>query len=140
MSVKEKQEISIERRKFRARRVDVAALELVAVGEGDGVHDEVEAAPFTFQRAEDGLERLVVLDVGFDDDLRAHRLDERLHALAEGVALVGEGEFGAVLMQSLRNAPGDGVIIGDAHDQAALAGHQIGLECHGLDVRPLEDE
>ena len=55
----------------------------------------------------------------------AERLRQRLDALAERLALIGEGKLGAMRLQRLRNAPGDRMIIGDAHDQTALALHQV---------------
>ena len=39
---------------------------------------------------------------------------------------IGEGELGAVRGERLGDAPGDRVIVGDAHHQAALAFHQFG--------------
>ena len=49
---------------------------------------------------------------------------QRRHPLAERLALIGEGEFRPVLGQRLGDAPGDRVIVGDAHDEAALPLHQ----------------
>ena len=46
--------------------------------------------------------------------------------LPERLALVGEGERRAGVVAGLRDAPGDGLVVGDAHDQAALAAHQSG--------------
>src|SRR3546814_6941930 len=42
----------------------------------------------------------------------------------EGGALIGECQLGTLSVQSLRDAPSDGVVVGHPHDQAALAGHQ----------------
>jgi len=60
------------------------------------VDDEIERAPFALEGAEQGFERLVVLNVGFEYDFGAERLHQRLHALAETFALIGESHFGAV--------------------------------------------
>ena len=46
--------------------------------------------------------------------------------LPNAAALVGEGHLGARGMQRLGDAPGDRAVVGHAHDQAALAGHQLG--------------
>ncbi len=54
---------------------------------------------------------------------------QRLHALAQRLALIGEGQFGALRGQRLGDAPGDGVVVGDPHDQAAFALHH---SRHGL--------
>ena len=51
----------------------------------------------------------------------ADAFGERAHALFQRFALIGEGELGARVMGGLGDAPGDGAIVGDAHDQAALA-------------------
>ncbi len=67
-----------------------------------------------------------VLDVAGQNEVGADRPRERLHALGERVALIGEGELGAVRREGARNAPGDRMVVGDPHDQAALAVHQIG--------------
>src|ERR1700676_2227191 len=52
------------------------------------------------------------------------RLRQRLDAFAERLALIGEGELGAMRCEHLGDAPSDRVIVGDAHNQAALALHQ----------------
>ncbi len=112
----------------RPRGVGVAALELVLVGIGDGVDEEIDAAP----RLADGREHLVdrsdVLDVARQHHLRADQLGERLHAPAERVALIGEGELGAVRRERARDAPRDRVIVRNPHHEAALALHQH-VEC-----------
>ena len=58
----------------------------------------------------------------------AERLRQRLDPLAQRLALIGEGQLGALRRQRLGNAPGNRMIIGDAHDQPALALHQV-LHC-----------
>ena len=98
--------------------------------------DEVEPAPIAVERVEDGVDARDILDVAGQDEVRAERLRERRDTLAERLALVGEGELGAMRAQDLGDAPGDRVVVGDAHDEAALALHQA----HGADppalVRP----
>ena len=56
--------------------------------------------------------------------MRAEFGGQRLDALPERVALIGERELGALVGAGLGDAPGDRPVVGDAHDQAALAGHQ----------------
>jgi hypothetical protein len=118
--------------------VDVAALQLFLVGEGDGMDHEVEPAPFILQALEQRIEAPLVLDVGFLDDPEAELLDHRDDALAEGAALVREGELGARGMQRLRDAPGDRAFVGHAHHQATLAFHQVAdhRQLAGLRRRP----
>ncbi len=112
--------------KFVARGVGVAALQLVLVGEADGVDQEVHRAPLLLDLGEHRIDRGDVLDVAGQDDLAADRFGERLDPPAERLALIGEGKLGAVRGQRLGDAPGDRMIVGDAHHQAALALHQFG--------------
>ena len=51
-------------------------------------------------------------------------LGQRLDPLLQRVALVGEGEVGAVVAAGPRDAPGDRAVVGHAHDQPAFAAHQ----------------
>ncbi len=55
---------------------------------------------------------------------RADLLRQRLDALLERIALIGEGELGALGAAGLGDAPGDRAVVGDPHDQAALAAHE----------------
>ena len=110
-------------REIVGRGVDVAPLELLLVGEGDGVDDEIEVAPDRAELGEGGVERGRLGHVAVDQGRRAQRLDQGDDALLERLALIGEGELGALAGQRLGDAPGDRAIIGDPHDEAALAGH-----------------
>ena len=107
-----------------ARGVGVAALELVLVGERDRVHQEIERAPLLGDGRERGVDRRRVLDVARQQQVGIDGLRQRLDAAAERLALIGEGERRAVRGERLRNAPGDRVVVGDPHDQPALALHQ----------------
>ena len=73
-SVKEKQEITMVRMKFSRVGVGVAALELVLVGKGDGVDEEVDAAPVLLERREDGVDRGDVLDIAGQQKIASGRL------------------------------------------------------------------
>ena len=57
--------------------------------------------------------------------MSAELLGERLHAAAECFALVGESQRRTLLGELLRDPPRDRVIVGDPHDEAALAAHQL---------------
>ena len=107
-----------------ARGVGVAAAQLVAVGEGERMHDEIERAPFLADHLEHALNALQILDVGLHDDLGADAFGERHGAAAEGATLIGEGKLGALAVQHAGDAPGDRAIVGDAHHQPPLPGHQ----------------
>jgi hypothetical protein len=45
------------------RGVGIIALQLVFVGEGDGMDDEIQCAPFLADRGEDRIHRCQILDV-----------------------------------------------------------------------------
>ena len=57
---------------------------------------------------------------------------ETLKAIAEGITLIGEGQFGALSGQLLGDAPGYGILVGDAHDKTALAFHQLAGRENGI--------
>src|SRR5262245_7580090 len=62
--------------------------------------------------------------VAIEDEVGACLLGQRDGAAAEGFALVGEGEPGALAGQHPRDAPGDRALVGNPHDEATLACHQ----------------
>ena len=106
------------------RRIDVAAVEFVLVGEGDGVDEEVEAAPGLGEFVEHGIHRRRIGHVAGQDDLGAEFGGQRLDPLLQRVALIGKRDLGALRRARLGDTPGDRTIVGDAHDQPAFAGHQ----------------
>ena len=108
----------------RARRVGVAALELAFVGERDRVHQEIKPAPFLADRLKHLVDGCAVFDIAGQHQLGTKCLRERPHPLAECLALIGEAERRAMCCQTSRDAPGDRVVVGDPHDQPALALHQ----------------
>ncbi len=106
------------------RGVDIAAVELFAVGEGDGVEQEIDAAPGRLQLRERGIDRCRLGDIAIADHDAADLLRQRFHAFSERVALVGESKLGAVRVAGLGDAPGERAAIGHTHDQTALAAHK----------------
>ena len=88
------------------------------------MHDEIERAPLLADHLEHALNARQIFDVGLDDDLGTDAFSERQGTAAEGATLIGECKFGAVAMQHAGDAPGDRAIIGDAHHQSPLPGHQ----------------
>ena len=86
---------------------------------------EIEPAPFCAQCREDRIDAVEIFDVAGQDQFDTERLRKRFHALAQRLALIGKSELRALRRKRLRNAPGDRMIIGDAHDQPALALHQV---------------
>ena len=59
------------------------------------------------------------------DWVNAELLGKRPDALSLRLALEGKGQLGTLCRHRLGNAPGNRVIIGNTHDQPALALHQI---------------
>ena len=57
-------------------------------------------------------------------------LGQRDHPPLEAVALIGEGELGAVRGEGARDAPGDRMVVGDAEDQRPSACEESGLPHH----------
>ena len=106
------------------RGVDVAAIELLLVGEGDGVHHEVERAPGLLRGREHGVDGRRIGHVAMAEHLRADLLRQRLDALLQRIALVGEGNVGALGAAGPGDAPGQRPVVGDPQDQTALAAHE----------------
>ncbi|MSO81664.1 MAG: YihY family inner membrane protein [Alphaproteobacteria bacterium] len=92
--------------------------------------DEVEPAPALRQRGEHRVHARFVGDVGGQDDGAADALGQRADALGQRLALIGEGELGAFGGHRAGDAPGDRTVVGDAHDEAALALHQRPIGVH----------
>src|SRR5439155_14139401 len=106
-----------------ARGVREAPFEVVCDGEGDRVHEQVEATlECLADLAEDALEVLVGPYVAGGNERRGDRLRELAHALLDPLALVGEGELGASLREPVRDRPGDRALVRDAEDETAFAG------------------
>ena len=78
-------------------------------------------APFFLDGGDDAIDGGDVFDVAGNDQIGVHLGRQRLDTLAERFTLIGEGEFSAFSRNRLRDAPGDGVAVGDPHDEAALS-------------------
>ena len=87
---------------------------------------------------EDGVEAGRVGHVAMAGDKRAEFGGQRLDALLEGFALIGQRNLGALVGAGLGDAPGDRPVVGDAKDQALLAGHQAVSTRHSTVLRALE--
>ena len=88
------------------------------------MHDEVERAPGLLRGREHRVDGRRLGDVAMAEHLRADLLRQRLDALLQRIALIGEGDFGALGAAGLGDAPGERPVVGDPQDQAALAAHQ----------------
>ncbi len=85
--------------------------------------DEIETAPALRHCREHQIEALFRTDIGLEYKIAVEALRQRSHPLAQRLALIGEGEFGAVVTQGFGDAPGDRALVGDTHDQALLTRH-----------------
>ena len=84
---------------------------------------EVQPAPGLVDLLEHPVDIAVVLDVAGQNQVRAERPGQWPDALSEGFALIGEGQLGPLGAERSGDAPGDGVVVRNSHDQTALAGH-----------------
>src|SRR5690606_32102155 len=66
------------------------------------------------------------------DEGGAHRFRQWYDALLQRLALIGEGEFRTMFGAGLGNAPGNRSVIGNAHDEAAFALHQVALNFQAI--------
>lgn len=99
-----------------------------------------KSAPDFADLGENGVDGRLVGHVAMADDGRAELGGEGADTLFQRLALVGKGEFRAGLAAGPRDAPGDRTVVRDAHDEAALARHEMRSRAevcvsHGL-VRP----
>ena len=104
--------------------VDVLAAQFVLVRKADGVDEEIELAPLRFDLGKGGVHRVHVRHVAFDQEVRPDLLRQRAHALLQRLSLVGEGHFRAMLVQLLRDAPSQRLVVGEPHDEALLSLHK----------------
>ena len=107
-----------------ARRFGIATAQLILVRKADGMDDEVDAVPARGDGLEQRVDRGLVRDIAFRQEIRADLCRQRLDPFLECLALIGKGQFGALIGKCLGNAPGDGFVIGQTHDKAATTLHQ----------------
>ena len=107
-----------------ARGVDEAALQVLPLGEGEGVDEDVERVVRLAPAREDPLDLLVGLDVARLDEGRPDRLGQRPDALLDQALDRREADLGALGVERLGDPPGDRVVVGDAEDERRLAVEQ----------------
>ncbi len=88
------------------------------------MHDEIDLAPLLLQDIEHRIDRRGIRDVAMAEHEAAEVGGERLDPLLQRVALIGERDLSTGRARCLRDAPGEALVIGEAHDQPALALHQ----------------
>ena len=85
------------------------------------MHQDVEAVGRLTPAREDAVDVGVRLDVGGLDEGRADRLGERPDALVDEAFDRREADGRTLLVERLRDAPGDRVVVGHAEHQRVLA-------------------
>ena len=110
--------------KIRGRGFDIAAAQLILVGKADGMDHEIKAAPCGSKLVEQRVKRGFVANIARNHHAGPKACRKRLHALEKGVALIGKGEFRPFGRECFRDAPCDGFVIGQPHDEPALPCHQ----------------
>ena len=88
------------------------------------MHHEVERAPGLLRGREHRVDGRGIGHVAMAEHTRADLLRQRLDALLERIALIGEGNVGALGAAGLGDAPGQRPVVGDPQDQTALAAHE----------------
>ena len=87
-----------------AAGVDETPRQLVLVGKGDGVDQEIHRAPTLFQRAKACSKAVIIGHVDVDQKIAADTGRQRFHAFAKCVALIGKCQFSALIGQRLETA------------------------------------
>ena len=107
-----------------AWRVQIAPAQILLIGEANGMHQEIQPAPGLFNGTKGGIHIGVIGHIAGHNKARSQAFRQGAHALFQRLTLIGKGNLAPLSGDCLRNAPGDGAVIGHPHDQAALAGHQ----------------
>ena len=84
---------------------------------------KIKATPTVGNRRKGPVQRRIIGDVDVDQEIAPQRTCQRFDTLAEHLALIAERQFGPGCMQRLGDPPGDGMVVGHPHDQAAFAVH-----------------
>ncbi len=127
-----------------ARRVDEGALEVLPLGEGEGVDEDVEVAMGIAPAVEDPLDLLVRLDVARLDEGRPETLGERADPSVDEALDRREADRRALGVERLGDAPGDRVVVRHAEDEGLPAvehAHRGGLlssPSRGAGYRPAD--
>ena len=102
-------------------RLDIASGQLVLVGEGDAMDDEINRTPELCGLIEHRVDGGGVGHVAMAQHMGAKALRERAHALLQRIPLIGEGEFCALVMGRLGDPPCNGAIVRHAKHKAAFS-------------------
>ena len=90
------------------------------------MNQKIHLAPFFLDGRKAGIHGGIVGDVGREHEgLLSEAFDQWPDALFQRFALIGKSQLRALRSKLLGNAPGNRILVGDTHDEAALALHQI---------------
>jgi hypothetical protein len=85
------------------------------------MHDEVDLAPGLLDIVENRVDRCFIADITVSGKNAAEFGRQRLDPLLQRIALISKGNLAALCMNSFGNAPRNRTIVGNAHNDAALA-------------------
>ncbi len=92
----------------------------------------MQLAVALFQRGEEAVDFFVFADIAHVAFSARQGQDEVFRFLFQAFVLVGDGELHARSVQSLRDGPGDGALVGDSENDSVTAlqvrGHECSLE------------
>ena len=116
--------------------------QLVAARVGNRMDDEVEAAPLLLDLLERHFDLGVLGDVAAQDQLGLEAFGERPDPFLEDLVEVRERDRGPFLVQLLRDAPGDALVIRHAENDSLFSCHQAcaGIRSDEHTLPPTESE
>ena len=123
-----------------SRFVDgVHSIQCFARGEREGMHDKVEMPDFLLDAFHCRFDLLVAGNVALNQQGIVERGRQLSNILPEPFALIGQDKPCTGFADSVCNTPGDGPLVGHAHDQSGLSfkQHRANLPqlCNGI-LRP----
>ena len=105
-----------------AARLHVRPSEVIAVGKGDGVNDEIDFSELVADLLNRALDVRVVAHVALDGLRVASPIGDQLFdATTHSLVLVRDGKLRAGLMEYLRDGPRDAPVVRDAEHDAGLS-------------------
>ncbi|MNV38693.1 hypothetical protein D3C71_1302550 [compost metagenome] len=106
----------MSQRKARAGRVGKAAFQILALGEGDAVHDAMQDAEFFFQLLRQLVDVFIHRYVARQDQRTGKSLSQLAHPSFHTFAFICKGKAGSLFGQALGNRPGNAPVVGHSHD------------------------
>jgi hypothetical protein len=111
-----------------SRYVDDAALQCFLGRESDGVHEKIEFSPIVADTLEHRLDLTWLHDIERHQNRCFDLARERLDIFLGFVVEVGDRELGTERAERLGAAPGNGLIVGNTHNEATLALEELGWD------------